>query len=874
MKKLFLFALFAALCCSCTESGTDDDPDQGQNDYSNVEVTGISLNYHDLTFSSAGGEKTVAVSISLVSDSGHYIEPEWKLTGGASWCTPSRTSGVSSNVVTFTASENNSDQERNATFTFSCGRHSQNLVVTQKSSGSLTVTTSKIEMGAAGGEAVIEVMADIDYTYEIDSKCKGWITYKGTRAVQTSRLVFNVAANSGKEKREGRITIRGGGRTETVTIYQAGETPTIVLTQNKYEVSAAGETIKVEINSNVDFTVSIPSSASWIEETGTRAFSTHTKYFTISPNTTTSSRSAEITFKNTTYNLTEKVVVNQAELSISTITVHVPKKGTLAAVLDEKGLNAEMIVSLKITGELNDEDFITIRSMPNLKDLDLSEVNLPTLFEKVFHENKKIEKIILPSTLTTIGQYAFYDCTSLQTVTFEKGSRLKTIEESAFEDCTELTSIEIPASVETIEDSAFKGCSKLATVTFEKGSQLKAIWGGYYAYSTRYSAYSYYYGAFSDCTALTSIEIPASVETIKSTAFQGCSSLATVTFEKGSKLKTIGGSYASYDAYYYGAFSDCTALTSIEIPASVETIEAAAFMRCSKLATVTFEKGSKLKTIGGGYSSSVSSATTTAYSYYYGAFSDCTALTSIEIPASVETIKSTAFQGCSSLATVTFEKGSKLKTIGGSYASYDAYYYGAFSDCTALTSIEIPASVETIEAAAFMRCSKLATVTFEKGSKLKTIGGSYASYYYGAFSNCTALTSIEIPASVETIKAAAFMRCSKLATVTFEKGSKLKTIDGYAFSCCWALTTVDMSACTQVTEIGYRAFYEDSKLQLFKIGTRTPPSCGDNAFWGINSYSVLKVPAGCVDAYKKAIDWNEFTTIPLLLCFCMAGEVD
>ena len=800
MKKLFLFALFAALCCSCTESGTDDDPDQGQNDYSNVEVTGISLNYHDLTFPSAGGEKTVAVSISLVSDSGHYIEPEWKLTGGASWCTPSRTSGVSSNVVTFTASENNSDQERNATFTFSCGRHSQNLVVTQKSSGSLTVTTSKIEMGAAGGEAVIEVMAEIDYTYEIDSKCKGWITYKGTRAMQTSRLVFDVAANSGKEKREGRITIRGGGRTETVTIYQAGETPTIVLTQNKYEVSAAGETIKVEINSNVDFTVSIPSSASWIEETGTRAFSTHTKYFTISPNTTTSSRSAEITFKNTTYNLAEKVVVNQAELSTSTITVHVPKKGTLAAVLDEKGLNAETIVSLKITGELNDEDFIAIRSMTNLKDLDLSEVNLSTLFENVFYQNKKIEKIILPNTLTTIGQYAFYDCTSLQTVTFEKGSRLKTIEESAFEDCTELTSIEIPASVETIEDSAFKGCSKLATVTFEKGSQLKAIWGGYYAGSSSYHSYS----------------------------------------------------------YYYGAFSDCTALTSIEIPASVETIEAAAFMRCSKLATVTFEKGSKLKTIGGGYSSSSSTTTTTAYSYYYGAFSDCTALTSIEIPASVETIKATAFQGCSSLATVTFEKGSKLKTIGGSYYSY---YYGAFYGCTSLTSIEIPASVETIEAAAFMRCSKLATVTFEKGSKLKTIGGSYYSYYYGAFYGCTSLTSIEIPASVETIEAAAFMRCSKLATVTFEKGSKLKTIDGYAFSNCTALTTVDMSACTQVTVIGEYAFYEDSKLQLFKIGTRTPPSCGRNVFTGINSYSVLKVPAGCVDAYKKAYHWKEFTTI-------------
>ena len=114
---------------------------------------------------------------------------------------------------------------------------------------------------------------------------------------------------------------------------------------------------------------------------------------------------------------------------------------------------------------------------------------------------------------------------------------------------------------------------------------------------------------------------------------------------------------------------------------------------------------------------------------------------------------------------------------------------------------------------------------------------------------------------MEEIRGYAFKGCTSLKTVTFEKGSKLKTISNGAFAFCWALTTVDMSACTQVTEIGYRAFYEDSKLQLFKIGTRTPPSCGDNAFWGINSYSVLKVPAGCVDAYKKAKGWKEFTTI-------------
>ena len=111
------------------------------------------------------------------------------------------------------------------------------------------------------------------------------------------------------------------------------------------------------------------------------------------------------------------------------------------------------------------------------------------------------------------------------------------------------------------------------------------------------------------------------------------------------------------------------------------------------------------------------------------------------------------FWGCSSLTTVTFEKGSQLKTIGGGSSSY----YGAFSYCTALTSIEIPASVETIGASAFKGCSSLATVTFENGSQLKTIGGG--SYSSGAFSDCTALTSIEIPASVETIEASAFKGC-------------------------------------------------------------------------------------------------------------------
>ena len=132
---------------------------------------------------------------------------------------------------------------------------------------------------------------------------------------------------------------------------------------------------------------------------------------------------------------------------------------------------------------------------------------------------------------------------------------------------------------------------------------------------------------------------------------------------------------------------------------------------------------------------------------------------------------------------------------------------------------------------------------------------------------CSSLTSIEIPASVETIKASAFKGCSSLATVTFENGSQLKTIGGGgssyygAFGQLKNLMTVDMSACTQVKTIGESAFDGDSELRLFKIGTETPPTCGRDAFSGINPYSVLKVPSGCADAYKAKSGWNNFASI-------------
>ena len=555
---------------------------------------------------------------------------------------------------------------------------------------------------------VVKAIAQDGWKVKVDatSTDKGTITITAPNPIVESEIL--VFANDGSYR--------------TVMVSLNCMQGQINIADNSINATSAGGTQEIKLTTNLDYTIEIPEDAqSWLSlAPETRALREDTIVFEVTANEGMQ-RYTTVALKDEQGKILQTIIFRQ----LGTCTeVHVETKGELENEL--AGYDYANIESLKITGVLNDVDFLFIyRMMPNLKNLDIAEVNITALPIQAFYKSTNVENLILPNTLITIGEEMFYQ------------SKLKTVV--------------IPANATTIGNSAFE-----------------------------------------QCASLISIDIPANVETIGTAVFFICSSLATVTFENGSQLKTIGGGSS-----YYGAFSYCTALTSIEIPASVETIEAAAFKDCSSLATVTFENGSQLKTIGGGNS----------HSYYYGAFSYCSSLTSIEIPASVETIKASAFKGCSSLATVTFENGSQLKTIEGGYPSS-----GTFADCTALTSIEIPASVETIEAAAFKGCSSLATVTFEKGSQLKTIGGGGSSYY-GAF-------------------------------------GQLKN-----------LMTVDMSACTQVKTIGESAFDGDSELRLFKIGTETPPTCGRDAFSGINPYSVLKVPSGCADAYKAKSGWNNFASI-------------
>ena len=402
--------------------------------------------------------------------------------------------------------------------------------------------------------------------------------------------------------------------------------------------------------------------------------------------------------------------------------------------------------------------------------------------------NSPITSVSLPSTLKGISSGAFDDCKALEEIMLPDG--LESIGDRAFIYCNKLSSITIPASVTDIGDEAFKGCPGLVRVNWnvidcadkvpyymcdifeDSGVEVVNIGEGVKRIPIGY---------FDGLQNLIKVNISSTVEEIGrigtyfsgdweytySGGFTSCPKLKTVTFAENSQLKLIGN----------GAFSGCAALKEISIPANVEIIGMSAFQG-SALEKVTFAEGSKLKEIMG------------------GAFAYCTSLTSIELPEGLNVIGGEdkenyiddgAFAGCTALSSVELKEG--LISIG----DY------AFSGCP-LKEVAFPASLEYIGDDSFSnggRSTDLEKVTFAEGSNLKEIG-EYA------FQN-TSLTSIELPQSLTGLGKDAFSYCSKLEKVVIPAGCKLDSISSSAFWDCPALESIVIPE--GIKKIGDAAFY-------------------------------------------------------------------
>ncbi len=439
--------------------------------------------------------------------------------------------------------------------------------------------------------------------------------------------------------------------------------------------------------------------------------------------------------------------------------------------------------------------------------------NYQLLFNGVIQKN-----VIIPSSVTSIGDWAFSGCTSL-------------------------TSVTIPNSVTSIGNNVFSACNSLTSVAINSpdivgkkytfSSNIKNIFGSQVTqYIIGDDVTTIGYSAFLDCSGLTSVTIGNSVTSIGDFAFHNCTGLTSI--EIPNSVTTIG----------YYAFSGCSGLTSIEIPNSVTTIGGGAFENsgvetinfigsiedwCNKIwSPVYISNNYKLK-INGVLQENII-IPNSVINIGDNAFNGCNSLASIEIPNSVTSIGDGAFGSCSGLTSVainspdivgkTYTSSSNIKNIFGSQ----------------VTQYIIGDDVTSIGGYAFYDCSGLTSVT---------IGNSVTSIGDYAFHNCTGLTSIEIPNSVTSIENGTFWGCDNLTSLTIP--NSVISIENYAFAYCTGLTSVTCLA-------------------------PTPPTCwGPNIFLFVYCISIpLYVPMESVSLYQAAYIWKEFNVIGVMF----ADEVE
>ncbi len=456
-------------------------------------------------------------------------------------------------------------------------------------------------------------------------------------------------------------------------------------------------------------------------------------------------------------------------------------------------------------------------------------------------ENISSKTVLIPSTVTSIGAYAFRNCSSVSSIevpdfvtiigdwAFQNcsnsskltlGTGLKNIESGAFYNCSKLPNLIVPEGVTKIGDCAFQYCNALTEVYLP--STLSNIT----------NSTSSGYAPFYECRNITKITVPqyvidgnrsassiftyskgnikqvdfsGTIKYIGSYAFDGFTGLENIS----SKTVLIPSTVTSIGAY---AFRNCSSVSSIEVPDFVTIIGDWAFQNCSN-ATV-LKLGKKLEKIES------------------GAFYNCSKLPNLIVPEGVTKIGDCAFQYCNALTEVHLP--STLSSISNSTSSG----YAPFYECRNITKITVPQYVidGSRSASSIFNYSKNKIENVEFSGNVTFIG-AYAFDGFTGFKNISEDTVV-IPSTVTSIGNYAFRNCSSVSSI--EVPDFVTSIGDWAFQNCYSMTTLNLGKGLQY--IGAGAFQNCSSIPNLIVpeGVKT---IGDCAFQYCNALTEVRLPS-------------------------------
>lgn len=798
LKKTSILFILLPLCIFFTACSKENDnaPKQSENI--------IDFEQGNMNFTERAGEQT----FSFTTNTAWVVSVASTRNGGAPWCTVAPTSGnAGSHTIKVTTTPNETYDDRSVTVTLKAGTEVKSFVVSQKQKDAILLTNDKFEVDQEGGTVTVEVKSNVSYTATIGEECKDWIKESNsTRALSTTTKSYTVAMNEDGKKREGSIIFSDGSLTETVHIYQAGGS-IILLSQNDCHVSASGEEITVELRSNCDYEVVMPS-VDWIKETMTRGMSSHTLHYTVAPNDSYDGRKTEIIYRDKSdSSIADTLTILQAQkdaIIISEKEVKVGSEGGTVEVKIDANVDFEM--------QLPDVEWISETSTRGLsthkKYLKIAENT---------GETSRTAEVVFKNTTSGIEE-------TLTISQSAKGKRVKVHVEKPGTLSDYIAESE-KLHIEELEVSGNLGGKDIAFIREMAGTYNHANTEGKLVYLNMTEANivadgEYYLRTSSgkeylptentigehmfSSRGLQTILLPKSVISIDDQAFSSCRSLNKVVIYENS-VKTIG----------MVAFEYCSSLADIVLPEGVTTIGREAFRSCSSLSHIDLPEG--VTTIG------------------HGTFSGCEKLSNVTLPNSLTTIEDFAFSGCNGLTITIPDNVESMGILVFDGTGLDITIPGRFLtnmgnpiglDCKDVR-VTIAEGTTAIEEYAFRKLPGIVSVTIPE---------SVTSIGHAAFWQCSGLTDIVIPSSVTEIGDDAFSECTNLANVTLPDG--LTLIGEGVFSFCSSLVDVTIPGTT--TTLEFHAFKNCTSLRSVTIPNSV--NTVDAPFYGCSSLSDIKVP--------------------------------